>query len=167
MPRRSAEARTSAAWAASSLRIPKCRKMRVLNSRRASIGKTLASTAGMNSLSLRRDFCANVSARIERRDRILRWHFLLRAKTIGQAFDGVKRRSERSGKVVRRARGKLRLYLCSCLAFFDAGTLYSRDEESDSRHTLLRLFPSVCPDTGSLRARSAPEGTASQWQIAW
>src|SRR5277367_4766118 len=47
MPRRSAEARTSAACVASGWGTPKWRKMRVLNSWSASIGKILASTAGM------------------------------------------------------------------------------------------------------------------------
>src|SRR5216684_5589032 len=50
MPRRSAEARTSAAWAASCLGTPKCRNMRLLKSRNASMGKTLVSTSAMFSL---------------------------------------------------------------------------------------------------------------------
>src|SRR6202171_6666612 len=50
MPRRSAEARTSAAWAASSLGTPKWRNVRLLKSRNASIGKTLVSTSAMFSL---------------------------------------------------------------------------------------------------------------------
>src|SRR5229473_193248 len=49
MPRRSAEARTSAAWAASSLGTPKWRNVRLLKSRSASMGKSLVSTSGMFS----------------------------------------------------------------------------------------------------------------------
>src|SRR5712664_154214 len=49
MPRRSAEARTSAAWAASSLGTPKWRNVRLLKSRNASMGKSLVSTSGMFS----------------------------------------------------------------------------------------------------------------------
>src|SRR5713226_6517516 len=50
MPRRSALASTSAACAASFLGNPKCRKMRVLNSRSTSMGKTWASTLTMFNL---------------------------------------------------------------------------------------------------------------------
>src|SRR5216684_1209401 len=49
MPRRSAEARTSAAWAASSSGTPKWRNVRLLKSRNASMGKSLVSTSGMFS----------------------------------------------------------------------------------------------------------------------
>src|SRR5712664_1508766 len=49
MPRRSAEARTSAAWAASSSGTPKWRNVRLLNWRNASMGKSLVSTSGMFS----------------------------------------------------------------------------------------------------------------------
>src|SRR5882757_2407978 len=53
IPRKSAVARTSAAWAASYLGTPKCRNMRLLKSRNASMGKTLVSTSAMFAFSMR------------------------------------------------------------------------------------------------------------------
>src|SRR5260370_26479929 len=53
MPRRSAEARTSAAWAASSLGTPKWRNARLLNSRNASMGKVFVSTSVISNLGRR------------------------------------------------------------------------------------------------------------------
>src|SRR2546421_718009 len=54
MPRRSAAARTSAAWAASCLGTPKWRNTWLLKSRNASMGKSLVSTSGMFRLPFSR-----------------------------------------------------------------------------------------------------------------
>src|SRR5260221_14391757 len=96
MPRRSAEASTSAACAASVLGTPKCRKTRVLNSRNASMGNILASTLAMPLLC---HPCFATQSRLRGQNLPSRFH----AKGYQQQAQGKSQRSHGHGNSERAA----------------------------------------------------------------